>query len=355
MNETAAFCGQEAVSAEMKQFGEISTTEHADTSVPAETGAEPAAWETMFAVAQKHYQEHGTLDVPGHFVCPDGAELGAWLAKQRRIRASLTDGSLTDEQIAALDRIGMIWNVEDFGFERNYHAAAVYYREHGDLECSADYVDGDGVRLGAWIGYLRSQYKKRGRYALTEEQFRMLDAIGMRWGSKHDQQWNAYFRCLAAYLERTGNTDVPIAWKENGVQLGRWLRRQKELYAGGELRQDRVQRLQAIGLVFDRNQHEQAWERHFQAVRRYVETSGDTDVPKSLKDTDGVDLRRWVQIQNAQSRKGALSSEKTERLRAIGVLSDAQRPTGRKKMKLADSSGQIQKTESVCAGQAVNG
>ena len=184
----------------MKQFGQNQMTKHAEESVPAETGAEPAAWETMYAAAKKHYQEYGTLDVPDYFVCRDGAHLGAWLAEQRRIRADLTDGRLTDDQIAALDRIGMIWNVQDFGFERNDHAAAVYYREHGDLECSFGYVDSSGVRLGAWLAYLRSQYKKRGRFTLNEEQFRMLNAIGMRWGSKHDKQWDAYFRCLASYL-----------------------------------------------------------------------------------------------------------------------------------------------------------
>ena len=339
----------------MKQFGQNQMTKHAEESVPAETGAEPAAWETMYAAAKKHYQEYGTLDVPDYFVCRDGAHLGAWLAEQRRIRADLTDGRLTDDQIAALDRIGMIWNVQDFGFERNYHAAAVYYREHGDLECSFGYVDSSGVRLGAWLAYLRSQYKKRGRFTLNEEQFRMLNAIGMRWGSKHDKQWDAYFRCLASYLERTGNLDVPVTWKENGVQLGRWLRRQKELYAGGELRQDRVQRLQALGLAFDRNHHAQAWERHYQAVRHYVETSGKTEVPKSLKDTDGVDLRRWVQLQNAQSRKGILPAEKADRLKALGVLSDVQKRAGRKPMTLTDTSGQVQNTENTCAGHAAGG
>jgi hypothetical protein len=343
----------------MEQFRHTQTSDHAEAAVLTENGAErmtgtQISWDSMYAAARRQYQEHGTLDVPGYFVCPDGVRLGAWLAELRRIRAGLADGILTDDQIRALDEIGMVWSVSDFGFERNYHAAALYYREHGDLECDADYVDSAGVKLGAWLAYLRSQYKKRGRYTLTEEQFRMLDAIGMRWGSKHDKQWEVYFRCLVSYRERTGNTDVPATWKENGVQLGRWLRRQKDLYAGGELRQDRVQRLQALGLAFDQSRHELAWERHFQAVKRYTETSGDTDVPKSLKDTDGVDLRRWVQLQNAQFRKGQLLPEKAERLRSLGLLSGNADAADKNRMMISDPPREIQKTENPCAGNVVN-
>ena len=51
---------------------------------------------------------------------------------------------LTPEHIADLDKIGMVWDVYDFVFERNYHAAVEYYREHGDLNCRTDYVDKQG-------------------------------------------------------------------------------------------------------------------------------------------------------------------------------------------------------------------
>lgn len=236
----------------MKHFEHNRKTDRTDAvrlvEISAEQASESPPWESMYLAAKRHYQDYGSLDVPDRFPCQDGVCLGAWLAQQRRIRAGLAEGVLTEEQIMALDGIGMTWDVSDYVFERNYSAAAVYYREHGDLECKPDYVDSSGVKLGAWLVYLRSQYKKRGRFLLTAEQFRMLDEIGMRWGSKHDVQWDAYFKCLVSYLERTGNKDVPATWKENGIQLGRWLRRQRELYAVGELRQDRVIRLQALGL-----------------------------------------------------------------------------------------------------------
>ena len=167
----------------MKHFEHNRKTDRTDAvrlvEISAEQASEsPPSWESMYLAAKRHYQDYGSLDVPDRFPCQDGVCLGAWLAQQRRIRAGLAEGVLTEEQIMALDGIGMTWDVSDYVFERNYSAAAVYYREHGDLECKPDYVDSSGVKLGAWLVYLRSQYKKRGRFLLTAEQFRMLDEIG---------------------------------------------------------------------------------------------------------------------------------------------------------------------------------
>lgn len=281
---------------------------------------------------------------------------------------------------------------QDFVFERNYHAAVEYYRMHGDLECKCGYIDGHGIKLAAWLGYLRQQYKILGRNLLTEEQFRLLDAIGMRWGSKHDKQWNDCFACLKSYLLRTGNSDVPTTWKEGNVPLGRWLRRQKELYAEGMLRKDRAdclaslgvslsvkdsweqnfrlakdysethggslavphdyvvkgvwlskwlceqrlsgegksrkklteeqkQKLQSIGMVFGTENVNQLWESHYQAVKAYVESTGNRDIPENLRD-GRANLRNWIKRQVACFRKGELTPEKTAKLTVLGFLTE---------------------------------
>lgn len=57
-----------------------------------------------------------------------------------RLRTSLRD-----------DEIGMVWDVPDYLFEKNYAALLDYYREDGNADVPSYYVTADGLELGRWI------------------------------------------------------------------------------------------------------------------------------------------------------------------------------------------------------------
>ena len=282
--------------------------------------AEDVVWNRYYAAAKAYFFRTHDLMPPADYVTPDGVCLGDWLTQLRSARnVGIYSSYLTPEHIAQLDEIGMVWDVYDFVFERNYQSAVDYYRKHGSLECPQDYVDDQGIRLGAWLCYLRQQFKARGQAILTEEQFRLLDAIGMRWGGKHDVQWNACYQCLVSYCRRTGNTDVPVTWKEGDIPLGRWFRRQKELHAVGELRQDRADRLLALGLNLA---IEDPWEKKFQLARAYSEAhDGSLNVPDDYV-VNGVSLARWLnemRLLGEGKRKKKLTDEQRRKLESIGM------------------------------------
>lgn len=280
-----------------------------------------SSWERYYSAALTYFRTRHSLTPPGDYVTEDGVELGAWLVQLRTARkVGMEDPDLTPEHIARLDAIGMVWDVNDFVFERNYHSAAAYYRQHGDLECTADYVDESGVRLGAWLQYLRSRYKRSGKSLLTQEQFRMLDAIGMRWKNKYDSQWDMYFQVLQAYIRRTGNTDVPTTWNEGNVPLGRWYRHQKELFSEGKLRQDRVERLRSLELSLT---VENPWEAKFRLAKAYSDAHGGRlNVPYDLV-VNGVWLNKWLceqRLLGEGKRKKKLTEEQRRKLESIGMV-----------------------------------
>lgn len=226
------------------------------------------------------------------------------------------------QQSRKTDRIRMSGakDAYDFLFERNFQAAAAYFQIHGDLECRKDYVDSQGIKLGAWLNDLRQQYKKRGRALLSEEQFRMLDDIGMRWDGKYDKQWNEMLRVLTAYIERTNSTAVPATWKENGVKLGRWLRQQKSLYMSGQLRADRAGKLRELGVdlvITD------PWEMKFELAKAYSEAhGGQLNVPSDYV-VNGVWLSKWLNDQKLIGegrRKKQLTPEQRRKLESIGMV-----------------------------------
>ena len=130
-----------------------------------------------------------------------------------------------------------------------YAVAEKYYKSTGSLEPSPKLVTEDGYALGAWLQYLRTQYKKN-RNFLTDEQYTMLNAIGMRWGSKYDLQWESAYEELCAYQRENGNINVPVAYTtDTGLRLGRWIRRQRELY-GKSLSEERIAKLEALGMIW---------------------------------------------------------------------------------------------------------
>lgn len=63
----------------------------------------------MYALARQYFFSNGNLSVPSNYMTPEGKRFGSWLIMQRRIRTGREKGSLSDEQICLLDKIGMVW------------------------------------------------------------------------------------------------------------------------------------------------------------------------------------------------------------------------------------------------------
>ena len=143
-----------------------------------------SGWEHYFSEASIYYAEHGNLNVPKLYTTPGGLSLGVWLVTQRRVREGQIQGNLTQQQIARLDSIGMVWgNRNDRQWNEGYQEAKRYFDAHGDLNVPADYVSPSGYNLGNWVKRQRytRQNPKKSCAVLTEERIAKLDAIGMRW------------------------------------------------------------------------------------------------------------------------------------------------------------------------------
>ncbi len=212
-------------------------------------------WERNFAAAKAYYREHGDLLVNVRDGKYEGVELGKWLAQLRTYRKSgIRTAYLTPERIKELDSVGMVWDVPDYLWEQNYHAALRYYREHGDLDVPYYYVSSDGVKLGIWIANTRFAKRNEGtgRAKLTEEQAARLDALGMIWENKNDTIWERSYAAACRYRKKYGSMDIPVAYvTEDGCRLGRWIRKQKETYRSG-MGAERRKKLEALGVSWAR-------------------------------------------------------------------------------------------------------
>ena len=202
-------------------------------------------WERNFREAKAYYEKHGNLAVPMKFVTESGVRLGYWIS---RIRLAANGDSnritLTPERFKQLDSIGMIWDMDEYFWDRNYRIAEAYYSKHGDLHVRSDYHDESGVDLYDWLRRLRHVYKRPDKGYLTDEKIAALNRIDMEWYSPTERKWNEAYKLAEEYCEIHGNLDIPFSYKSsNGFGLGMWLYKQKKKYLSGKLDKLFIERL----------------------------------------------------------------------------------------------------------------
>ncbi|MBQ8698222.1 MAG: helicase associated domain-containing protein, partial [Schwartzia sp.] len=283
-----------------------------------------ASWQRCFAALAAYREEHGNLDIKANYVSPSGIKLGSWLSNLRTYRKNnIQPRYLTQERIESLDKLGMVWDVPDYLWERNYAACVEYHRAHGDLDIPFDYVTKEGLKLGAWIRNQRSARQGNGRSArLNEEQVKRLDGIGMLWGTKYDRAWEIGYTEAKAYFDIHKTLDIPATYiTASGYKLGRWMANQRDK-GKAKLPLDRQKRLDAIGMIWEKRD---SWEKRYKLAAEYFAEHGNLRVPAKYK-AEGVWLNKWLneqrQVYLGKRAGKRLSEEQVDRLEAIGMTWD---------------------------------
>ncbi len=198
------------------------------------------SWERHYAACKAYHAEHGDLNVPGDYVTKDGLTLGKWIISVRNYRRyGIKSNYFTPEREQMLVDLGMIWDTNDYLWQRNYDAAKAYFSEHGDLEVPKGCIQ-DGVKLGNWLNDLRKKYRHdpniRGK--LDDEQIAQMDELGMRWESKKNLAFEKGYTYAKAYSAEHGAADAPLFYvTEDGYKLGVFLSKCREKYVKGKLPQ----------------------------------------------------------------------------------------------------------------------
>lgn len=104
----------------------------------------------------------------------------------------------------------------------------------------------------------------------------------------------------------------------DGLRIGRWIRRQREAYAKGTLSEERKERLEELGMIW---QLSDPWMQKFQLVERYYHENGHTKMPADYV-IEGVWLARWLSEQvlrlNGRSPK-KLTPEQIKKLSLVDI------------------------------------
>jgi superfamily II DNA or RNA helicase len=136
---------------------------------------------------------------------------------------------------------------------------------------------------------------------------RLSESVGIAIANRIGVSWDEWYGMLRAYVDATGDCNVPFA----ASGLGRWVAVQRQ--AQHSLTRERTMRLEEIG--FDWDPHETAWHRAYRLLRDFKECNGHCRVP-ARHVVEGLRLGQWMTVQ--RSNGDQMREDRKKLLDAVG-------------------------------------
>jgi hypothetical protein len=266
------------------------------------------AWDKTFALLQQFNKREGHCNVPS-LNKEDGANLGVWVSRQRQLK---TKERLDPDRQKLLEEIGFEWVLASAIWDKMCALFKQFKIREGHGSVPIRHTE-DGIKLGVWVAN-QCRLKKTGTLDLDRQ--KRLDEIGIEW-VRLEKRWEESFSRLERFKDREGHCDIPFEHAEDGINLGTWVSRQRQLYAKETLDSGRKKRLEEIGIEWV--SAFATWEEIYALLRHFKKREGHLIVP-SLHKEDGDNLGRWVQNQRQLKKNGRLDRDRQKSLEEIGFV-----------------------------------
>ncbi|MFJ7189577.1 DEAD/DEAH box helicase [Streptomyces bacillaris] len=280
-------------------------------------------WARGWAKLKAYVERVGNARVPyGH---REGATpLGQWVAEQRRAYAA---GEMSGRRAQRLEKLGMVWSVADERFQENLQAAKAYYEQHWTL-CAPRTATMLDRPIGQWLANLR----RPGALAGKPEWEAALKEIDEDWNPSWPAEWQRHYAVVREMLaEETILAYVEPGVTVHGMDIGKWLARQRQPEVWAALTDGQRERLETIGViphspgleasVKPSTAPRNAFERGVAALAQYKARTGSLTVPRGHVERleDGTEVKLGVWIMNQKGRRAKLTPDKLSALASLGL------------------------------------
>ena len=252
------------------------------------------SWENFYEECKGYSEKQGNLDVDIEYMTDSGYALGKKIYQLRSYRKNgIQSVYLLNERIKQLDALGMIWDIDDYVWDKNFSAAEKYFEQYGHLEVPYEYVSDDGIRLCFWIDKIRRTRRKTPETEiLNSEKIDKLSKIGMRWDTKYEVAWLKGYAQAKIVYEKYGQLNVNSEFvTETGFELGSWILRQNQKFDSLDIQKQEL--LKSIGIT-GKKRH--SWDEKFQLAKAYYEEHLSLEISHDYI-VDGVWLGKWLNEQ----------------------------------------------------------
>ncbi|MGW9030044.1 Helicase associated domain protein [Streptomyces sp. NPDC055722] len=250
--------------------------------------------------------------------------LGQWVAEQRRAYGA---GQMTGQRARRLEKLGMVWSVADERFQENLEATRAYYEDHWTL-CAPRTATALDRPIGQWLSNLR----RPGALAEHPEWETALTEIDPDWNPAWPADWQRHYAALRELLrDEGGRGDVLPGVTVHGMDIGRWLNKQREHATWTGLMGGQRERLEQLGIVPLPPEQKApakapkaasgAFERGIAALAQYAARTGSVTVPRGHVEQleDGTEVKLGVWLTNTKTRRAKLTTDKLAALAELGL------------------------------------
>ncbi|MFH8993042.1 Helicase associated domain protein [Streptomyces sp. NPDC017940] len=282
-------------------------------------------WARGWAKLKAYVERVGNARVPyGH---REGATpLGQWVAEQRRAYAA---GEMSGQRARRLEKLGMVWSVADERFQENLEAAKAYYDQHWTL-CAPRTATALDRPIGQWLSNLRRPGALEGH----PEWKAALEAVDEDWNPPWPADWQRHYAALRELVaDEDGQAEVLPGFTVHGMDIGKWLARQRKPEVWEVLTNGQLERLEQLGIVPLAPAPEleasakpsttplSTFERGIAALAQYKAREGSVKVPRAHVERleDGTEVKLGVFLSNSKSRRAKLTADKLAALARLGL------------------------------------
>lgn len=284
-------------------------------------------WARGWAKLKTYVERVGNARVPyGH---REGATpLGQWVAEQRR---AFSAGEMSGLRARRLEQLGMVWSVADERFQENLEAAKAYYEDHWTLCAPRSAVALDRP-VGQWLSNLR----RAGALDGHPEWETALKEIDPDWNPQWPADWQRHYAALRELVAdedgQAGETELLPGFTVHGMDIGKWLAKQRRSEVWQALHDGQRERLQQLGITPIAPELEapvkpstaplSAFERGVAALTQYKTREGHVTVPRGHVEQleDGTEVRLGVWRSNMRSRRDSLPDTRRQLLTDLGLF-----------------------------------
>lgn len=179
----------------------------------------------------------------------------------------------------------------------NYQVAKMHFDDLGSL----DDIPGR-TTLGCWIA---KQKMLKSFDKLSFEQVKMLENIGIKWGTVREIEWMKYYKYVKRYYDSYGNINIPYSYKIYDIKLGMWLYRQrvaysakiandKELMRLNKITNNEIKLLDDLGMIWDTSDVSKMNSMPEIIVRYYVKKYFQDTIKLSANEFLGAELDVYI-------------------------------------------------------------
>lgn len=201
------------------------------------------SWELNIQALKQFKNREGHCNVPIKYIeILDGKEVKLGEFRSHLLRNSYI---LTDQKVNQLNEIGFVYEKYTKDFNFCYDMCVKIKSETGNANVKQNYVYND-YNIGSWQVKMRQLYKNN---KLSNSKIERLEQIGFIF-DVFEHNWNTLYLELEKYYKANGDSNVPKAYKINGVNLGSWVGTQRKSYKNKKLSNERINKLLDLKFEF---------------------------------------------------------------------------------------------------------